>query len=87
MNRIFTIVLVACVILFIIAIFISPLVDVQPTALRAQQWLTLILAMFSLSVQIVVCLLSAFVGLGLASSDAQSLQRVSVVDVPCCLLC
>ena len=32
MNRIFTIVLVACVILFIVAIFISPLVDIQPTA-------------------------------------------------------
>lgn len=87
MNRIFAIVLVACVILFIIAIFISPLVDIQPTALRAQQWLCLILAMFSFSVQIVVCLLPAFAGIGLTSSDAQSLQRVCVVDVPCCLLC
>jgi hypothetical protein len=79
--------LVACVILFIVAIFISPLVDIQPTALRAQQWLNLILAMFSLSVQIVVCLLSALAGLALTSSDAQSLQRVRDVDVPCCLLC
>ncbi|MGC1420948.1 MAG: hypothetical protein WA354_04405 [Terracidiphilus sp.] len=87
MNRIVTIALVVIVILFIIAIFISPLVDVLPTALRAQQWLSLILAMFSFSVQIIVCVLPAFVAIALTSSDAQRLRRVCLVDVPCCLLC
>ncbi len=87
MNRIVTIALVVVVILFIVAIFISPFVDLQPTALRAQQWLSLILAMFSFSVQIIVCLLSAFVGITLTSSDAECLRRVFLVDVPCCLLC
>jgi hypothetical protein len=87
MNRIVTIALVACVILFVVAVFISPFVDIQPTALRAQQWLSLILAMFSFSLQIIVCLLPAFVGIALTSSDAQSLRRVCLMDVPCCLLC
>lgn len=87
MNRIVTIALVAFVILFIVTIFISPLVDLQQTALRAQQWLSLILTMFSFSVQITVCLLTAFVGFALTSSDAQCLGQVRLVDVPCCLLC
>ncbi len=87
MNRMVTIALVVVVILFIVAIFISPFVDLQPTALRAQQWLSLILAMFSLSVQVVVCLLTAFVGIELTSSDTECLRRVCLVDVPCCLLC
>jgi hypothetical protein len=87
MNRIVTIALVVVVILFIVTIFITPFIDLQPTALRAQQWLNLILAMFSFSVQIIVCLLPAFVSIALTGSDAQCLGRVRLVDVPCCLLC
>ena len=87
MSKIVTIALVIVVILFIAAIFVSPLVDIQPTALRAQQWLSLILAMFSFSVQIVVCLLPASICILLTTSDARWLRRVCLVDVPCCLLC
>jgi hypothetical protein len=87
MNRIVTIALVASIILFIVVIFISPTVDVQPTALRAQQWLSLILTLFSFSVQIVVCLLPVLVSIDLAGGDVQRLQRVCVDEVDCCLLC
>jgi hypothetical protein len=87
MSRIVTCALVVVVILFIAAILISPLVDIPPSALRAQQWLSFILAMFSFSVQIIVCLLPPLISILLASGDAQCLRRVLRDDVPCCLLC
>ena len=87
MSKIVTSTLVVIIILFIAAILISPLVDSPPSALRAQQWLTLILTMFSFSVQVTVCLLPALFSILLISSDAQSLRRVCLVEVPCCLLC
>ena len=87
MNRILSFALVACMILFIIAILISPVVDLQPSALRAQQWLILIVAMFSLAVQLVICLLKLPVAIGPPCSDIDSDQRVCLADLACCLRC
>jgi hypothetical protein len=87
MKRILTIALVACVILFIIAILISPVVDLQPSALRAQQWLTLVVAMFSLAVQLVICLLKIPSAIGPPRSYTECEQRVCLADLGCCLRC
>ena len=87
MNRILTIAFVACVILFIIAILISPVVDLQPSALRAQQWLTLIVAMFSLAVQLVICLLTIPSAIGPPRSDTECERRACLADLGCCLRC
>ena len=78
---------VGCVILFIVAIFISPMVDIQPSALRAQQWLSFLIAMFSLAVQFVVCLVKFPITIRPRNCDIQTQARVCVADLACCLLC
>ena len=45
MNRIFKIAFIVCMLLCVLAIFVSPAVDLQPTALRALQQANLIFAM------------------------------------------
>jgi len=81
------IVLVACVILFILAIFISPAVDIEPSALRAQQWLSLIVAMISLAVQIIVCLVTVPLTISPPICEISAQHRVCVAELSCCLLC
>ena len=87
MNRILTIALIGFVILIIIAIFISPLVDVPPSALRVQQWLSFIVAMFSFAAQLVVCFLPLPATIGPPNCDVQFQERVCVADLACCLIC
>ncbi|MBS1804377.1 MAG: hypothetical protein JST28_13505 [Acidobacteria bacterium] len=89
MNRILIVALVACVILFILAVLIAPTVDLQPSALRAQQWLTLIVAMFSIAWLFEMCLqiimVPAIVGRAMCVNEPP--QQVSCLDLSCCLLC
>ena len=87
MNRILIIALVAFVILFILAIFISPVVDIQPSALRAQLWLSFIVAMISFAVQILVCLLKDPLAIGAPMCEMPVQHRVCVAELSCCLLC
>ena len=87
MKRMVRIALVACVILFILAIFISPMVDIQPSALRAQQWLSFIVAMISLDVQIIVCLLTVPLTISPPICEMPVQHRVCVAELSCCLLC
>lgn len=56
MNRLLVIAIVVCVILFVVAVLIAPTIDLEPSALRAQQWLSLITAMFSLAALFEICL-------------------------------
>jgi hypothetical protein len=79
---------VVCVILFILAIFISPVIDLLPSALRAQQWLCLIAAMFSLAALLLVCILKIpTADIGSPDYDVQCLQRACLADLDCCLRC
>jgi hypothetical protein len=87
MNRILAIALVACVILFILAIFISPIVDIQPSALRAQQWLSFIVAMISFAVQMIVCLLKSPLTISRPTCERPAPHRVWVAELSYCLLC
>ena len=87
MNRILTIAIVVCVILFVLAMFISPMVDIQPSALRAQQWLSFIVGLISLVVQMLVCLVKIPLSIGPASCERQVLQRVRAAELSCCLIC
>lgn len=79
--------LVACIILFIIAIFVSPTVDLLPSALRAQQWLSLIVAMFFLAAHLLICILKVPGAIGPPAFNMRSQQRVCLADLGCCLLC
>jgi hypothetical protein len=89
MNRMLIVAVVACVILFVLAVLIAPTIDLEPSALRAQQWLTLIAAMFSLVGFFGTCLqimrfpatISRCVGVG------EYPQRISSLDLSCPLLC
>jgi hypothetical protein len=88
MNRVFKIALVLCLILFILAIFISPVLDLLPSALRVQQWLCLIAAMFSLAALLSVCILKIRTpDIGSPDRDEQCLQRTCLADLDCCLRC
>jgi hypothetical protein len=87
MKRIFRIAFLVCLILFILAIFISPVVDSQPSALRAQQWLSIIVAMFSFALQLVIFILKISVRPGTSHEDAKYRPRVAPPDLTCCLLC
>jgi len=87
MNRLLAIAVVACVILFIVAVLIAPTLDLQPSALRAQQWLTLLFSMFSLACLFVICLRTMASPFGPPGSDIQRQQGPSLTDMSCCLLC
>lgn len=87
MNRTLSVALVVCVILFVVTIFISPVVDLQPTALRAQQWLGLIYAMFSFALQTVVLVLPVLFCIRVPKCDMPFLHRVCPANLACCLLC
>jgi len=87
MNRLLAIAVVACVILFIVAVLIAPTLDLQPSALRAQQWLTLLFSMFSLACLFVICLCTIACPFGTPGSDIQRQQGPSLTDMSCCLLC
>jgi hypothetical protein len=87
MNRVLAIAVVACVILFIVVIFTSPMVDLEPTALRAQQWLSFMVAMFSLAALLVLCFFEPS-----ATAEFQECLIPDQVPIPpadrsCCLLC
>lgn len=87
MNKVIMIAFITCVILFIIAVFLSPMVDIQPSALRAQLWLSLIVAMFTLAIQIVICLLPVPASI-VPQNGGQKYQRlVDLAGLTCCLLC
>jgi len=81
--------LVVCVILFILTVFISPIVDLQPTALRALQWVSFMIAMLASGMQIVAGILPSLLripsDLGLANKP--DIQRPGVVDSGCSLRC
>lgn len=80
MNRALIIALVACVILFILAVLIAPTIDLEPSALRAQQWLSLITTMFSLAALFKICfqiMTSASVFIGAVAACDASEQQVS----------
>lgn len=87
MNKVLTIAIVACVILFIVTVFISPIADIQPSALRAQQWLSFIFAIFAMVLSLVVRfkLVLAFAGTRICAVPRE--QRVKFADLACCLLC
>ena len=87
MKKAFTVALVAFAILLILAIFISPMIDLEPTALRAQQWLTLIVAMFSIAELLFVCLVRVPGTIGPPRRDVQFQQQSRAADLACCLLC
>ena len=87
MNRLLAFAVVACVILFIVAVLIAPTLDLQPSALRAQQWLTLLFSMFSLACLFVICLCTIACPFGTPGSDIQRQQGPSLTDMSCCLLC
>lgn len=87
MNRILTIAVVACVILFIILIFTSPVVDLEPTALRAQQWLSFMIAMFSLAALLVLCLFEPSAIAEFKEWGIPDQVPIPPADRCCCLLC
>jgi hypothetical protein len=89
MNRILIVALVACMVLFILAVLIAPTVDLQPSALRAQQWSIAIAAMFSIAglFQIFLQIVMVPAIIGPALFVGESPQRVSSLDLSCCLLC
>jgi hypothetical protein len=87
MKKIATITLVACVILLIVAVFISPIVDIQPSALRAQQWLILVVAMFSLALLVTICLVRIPGTIGPPICEVHRRQLPCIADLACCLLC
>lgn len=89
MNRVAVAAVVFCVILFVLAVLIAPTIDLQPSALRAQQWLNLIAAMFSLAALFEICLqvftVRTVMGSWLFAADPP--QQVSSLDLSCCMLC
>jgi hypothetical protein len=87
MNRIVGIAVVVFLILLISAIFISPIVDIQPSALRAQQWLSFIVAMFSLALQLILFMLKITLRVGPSLADDKVRLRINTPDLTCCLLC
>ena len=87
MNRMFTIAVVACVILLILTIFISPVIDLQPTALRAQQWLSLIFAMFAFALQIIVCVVPVLFCILVPRRNMPFLHQTYSANLTSCLLC
>jgi hypothetical protein len=87
MNRIWKIALVGIVILLVLFIFVSPSVDLQPTALRAQLWLSLIVAMFSLASLFSVFLMNVETMVVPPGVADQHPQRSYFADLSCCLLC
>ena len=88
MNRALIIALVACVILFILAVLIAPTIDLEPSALRAQQWLSLITTMFSLAALFKICfqIMTASVFIGAVAACDESEQQVSSASL-CPLRC
>jgi len=87
MNRVVGIAVVACLILLILAIFISPVVDSLPSALRAQQWLTLLVAMFSFALQLIISILKLSLCIGPSQECGKRRLRMAPPDLTCCLLC
>jgi Ni,Fe-hydrogenase I cytochrome b subunit len=87
MNKVLTIAVVACVILFIITVFISPMVDMQPSALRAQQWLSFIFAIFAMVLSFVVRFELVPALAGPRTSAVPGERRAKFADLTCCLLC
>jgi len=89
MNRVLIVAMVACVILFVLAVLIAPTIDLQPSALRAQQWLNLIAAMFSLAGLFEICI-HFLMPLSTSNASEQLSQppmQVSSLELSCCLLC
>ena len=89
MNRMLIIAVVACVILFVVAVLIAPTLDLQPSALRAQQWLSLIAALFSVAGLFEICfqILMVPTTIGPPLSVSEPRQQVSLLDQSCFLLC
>jgi len=87
MNRIVGITVVICLILLILAIFISPVVDSLPSALRAQQWLSLIIAMFFFALQLIIFVLKFPLRVAMGYDDSKYRLRLAPPDLTCCLLC
>lgn len=87
MSRILIIAVVACVILFVLAILIAPTATLEPSALRAQQWLSLIAAMFSLAGFFGICFEMVLTMIGLPARICEPPHRLSSSDLSCCLLC
>jgi hypothetical protein len=89
MNRILIVAVVACVILFVLAVLIAPTIDLQPSALRAQQWLSLIAAMFSLAGLFEICIeIVMFPSISPTPEHlSQPPVHVSSLELSCCLLC
>lgn len=87
MNRILGIAVVICLILLILAIFISPVIASQPSALRAQQWLSHIVALFSFALQLVILLLKFSLRIGESDVHEKRCFRRPSPDLTCCLVC
>jgi hypothetical protein len=88
MNRVLIIAVVAFVILFVVAVLLAPTVDLQPSALRAQQWLSLIFAMFSLAALFEICLQIVAVPImfGAGSGGDEPAGQLAASDL-CCMRC
>lgn len=88
MNRVLIIAVVACVILFVLAVLLAPTIDLEPSALRAQQWLTLIFAMFSLAALFEICLQITAVPsmIGTVSGAGHPAATIASCDL-CCMRC
>lgn len=87
MSKFSTFAIVACLILLIIAIFVAPMVDLQPTALRAQQWLILLVSVFALSLQLVIGFFEFCDTADIKERDIPSQLPIPPADRVCCLLC
>ena len=88
MNRVLIIAVVACVILFIVAVLLAPTIDLEPSALRAQQWLSLIFAMFSLAALFEICLRIVAVPIMMRSGSTDSDPAAQIASCNlCCMRC
>lgn len=87
-NRVLIIAVVACVILFVVAVLIAPTINLEPSALRAQQWLSFIFAMFSLAALFEICLQIAAVPImiGTVSGAGQPAAHIASSDL-CSMRC
>lgn len=88
MNRVLAIAVVACVILFVVAVLLAPTIDLEPSALRAQQWLSLIFEMFSLAALFEICLRIVAVPIIIRSGSKESepAGQIASCDL-CCMRC
>ena len=88
MNRVLIIAVVACVILFVVAVLLAPTIGLEPSALRAQQWLSLIFAMFSVAALFEVCLQIMAVPIMSRSGSEETEPAAPLASCDlCCMRC